>query len=274
MVTISEALKYAENELKKVSDEALNEAKIMVAYLLDTEPARLSFVDKKVSLKELGKIINRRKKGEPLQYILGKWWFYDSEFYVGKGVLIPRQDTETLVDTALELMGTKENLAAADLCAGTGAIGISIALKRPNAKVLAVEKYSKAFKFLEKNIELNGAKNVTPIKADVLKKAFGLYDIIVSNPPYITKTDMLSLSKEVKKEPKTALFGGDDGLYFYKTITKVWKSSLKKGGKLIFEIGIGQNEAVEEILKNEGFSEINTVCDLGGVQRVIFGTLN
>lgn len=273
-MVIANALKYAEKGLESFSDEAANEAKIILAFLLGIEPSALSFSNKEVDPKELDKIINRRKKGEPLQYILGKWWFYEGEFYVGKGVLIPRQDTETLVDTALEFMDVKDNLEVADLCAGTGAIGISIALKRPNAKVTAVEKYSKAFSFLEKNIELNKCENVKPVKADVLKRSFGLYDIIASNPPYITRLDMRSLSKEVKREPKTALFGGEEGLHFYKTITKVWKPSLKKGGKLIFEIGIGQAEAVEEILKNEGFVDITVIKDLGGVQRVIFGTLN
>lgn len=274
MVSINEALKFLEDSLKDITDEATNEARIIVSYLAEEELSRLILSNKKVDLKTVKRIINRRKKGEPLQYILGKWWFYEGEFYVGKGVLIPRQDTETLVETALDLMGAKENLAVIDLCAGTGAIGISIGLKRPKATVFAVEKYSKAFEFLEKNIQHNNALNVTPIKADVLKKPFGVYDIIVSNPPYITKTDMTSLSKEVKKEPETALFGGEDGLAFYKAISANWKATLKKGGKIIFEIGIGQAEAVEQILKKEGFTDITKVCDLGGVQRVIFGTLN
>ena len=274
MVSINEALKFLEESLKDVTDEAINEARIIVSYLAEEEPARLILSNKKVDLKAIKKIINRRRKGEPLQYILGKWWFFDSEFYVGRGVLIPRQDTETLVDTALELISSKENLAVADLCAGSGAIGISLAAKRPNITVTAVEKYPKAFKYLKQNIELNKTTNVKPVKTDVLKKPFGLYDMIVSNPPYITKTDMNDLSREVKKEPRTALLGGEEGLDFYKAISANWKSALKKGGKLIFEIGIGQAEAVGEILKNEGFSEITVIKDLGGVQRVIFGTLN
>ena len=274
MVSINEALKFLEESLKDVTDEAINEARIIVSYLAEEEPARLILSNKKVDLKAIKKIISRRRKGEPLQYILGKWWFFDSEFYVGRGVLIPRQDTETLVDTALELISSKEKLAVADLCAGSGAIGISLAAKRPNITVTAVEKYPKAFKYLKQNIELNKTTNVKPVKTDVLKKPFGLYDMIVSNPPYITKTDMNDLSREVKKEPRTALLGGEEGLDFYKAISANWKSALKKGGKLIFEIGIGQAEAVGEILKNEGFSEITVIKDLGGVQRVIFGTLN
>lgn len=274
MVSIKEALIFLEEALKEITDEAENEARIILSCLLEEEPSRLILSNKKVDLTALKRIINRRKKGEPLQYILGKWWFYDSEFYVGKGVLIPRQDTETLVDTALGLIGKRKNLAVADLCAGSGAIAISIAAKREAASVFAVEKQKKAYKYLKKNILLNKTANVTPVKADVLKKPFGVYDIIVSNPPYITKTDMKSLSREVKKEPKTALFGGDDGLDFYRAISQNWKTALKKGGILMFEIGIGQKEAVEQILKEEGFTDITAVCDLCGVQRVIFGTLN
>ncbi len=274
MVSVNTALKHLEKELCKISDEALNEAKRILGFVLETEPSRLSFSDAEVDLKKLDKIINRRKKGEPLQYILGKWWFYDGEFYVGKGVLIPRQDTETVVDTALDFINKNDKLSVADLCAGSGAIGISIAAKRQNVSVTLVEKYAAAFKYLEKNIELNKTSNASPIKADVTKKAFGRYDIIVSNPPYITGTDMKGLSKEVKREPETALYGGEDGLYFYKTITKIWAPTLKKGGKLIFELGIGQAVEVEQILKDAGFTEIGTAKDLGGVQRVIFGTLN
>lgn len=274
MVSKDEALRFIEKELSGISEEAKNEAKIILAFILETEAKKLSFLDTEVDLKRVKSIINRRKKGEPLQYILGKWWFYEGEFYVGRGVLIPRQDTETLVDTALEFISKKDTLSVADLCAGSGAIGISIAAKRPNATVTAVEKYNNAFKFLEKNIQLNNCENIKAVKADVLKRPFGLYDIIVSNPPYINKNDMELLSTEVKKEPKTALFGGEDGLRFYREITAKWKNTLKKGGRLVFEIGIGQADEVEQILKAEGFSEIGTVKDLSGIQRVIFGTLN
>ena len=152
MVSIAKALKHTESALKEVTDESLTEAKIIVANTLGIEPGGLSLCDKKVDLKSLNKIIKRRKKGEPLQYILGKWWFYEGEFYVGKGVLIPRQDTETLVDTALELLDGMADLEVADLCAGSGAISISIAAKLPDIKVTAVEKYGRAYKYLKKNI--------------------------------------------------------------------------------------------------------------------------
>lgn len=274
MVSVKEALSLTAEALKDVTDEGVLEAKIIVSFLLGVEQSQLTFCDKRLCKKALGRIINRRKKGEPLQYILGKWWFYEGEFFVGKGVLIPRQDTETLVDTALEQIRGRENPMLADLCAGSGAIAVSIAAKRPDSSVTAVEKYPRAYRFLKKNILHNKAQNVKPVKADVLKKTFGLYDIIVSNPPYITSEEMKTLSSEVKKEPKTALLGGNDGLKFYRTISAKWKSSLKKGGILMFETGSAQAKPVEEILKAEGFKQITVVKDLCGNQRVIFGTLN
>lgn len=273
MVTVSNALKLVADSLAGISDENENEARIIVSFILGIKPSMLAFCDKKVKREQLLKIISRRKKGEPLQYILGKWWFYEGEFFVGKGVLIPRQDTETLVDVALEKLEGRKNLSVADLCAGSGAIGISIGNKRPDISVVAVEKYPKAFGFLTKNISHNKAFNVKAVKADITKKPFGKYDMIVSNPPYITKKEMKDLCLNVKKEPKTALLGGRDGLDFYRCICAKWKETLKEGGLLLFEIGKGQEDAVAEILKKEGFTEIGTRKDLPGVQRVIFGTV-
>lgn len=273
MVDISSALRLAADGLKDVTDESVGEAKIIVSYLCETEPSRLAFCDKQISLKSLRQIIARRRKGEPLQYILGKWWFYEDEFFVGKGVLIPRQDTETLVDTALELIKDRQGIEIADLCAGSGAIGISIANKRADVNVTAVEKYRKAFGFLKKNILHNKALNVNAVRADVMKKPFGMYDLIVSNPPYVTKQEMTALSAEVKREPREALLGGRDGLSFYRHISASWKTALKDGGILAFEIGKEQASSVEEILKNEGFTDITVRKDICGIQRVIFGTL-
>lgn len=271
-MTVQEALRFAQEELKPFSDEALTEAKIILSHLADTEPNRLGFSVKEINSEDIKEIITKRRQGVPLQYILGKWWFYKSEFLVGEGVLIPRQDTEFLVETGLELIENIQNPQACDLCSGSGCIAISIALDRPDATVTAVEKYDEAYGWLLKNIEYNGAKNVTPRQADVLDPPFGSFDLILCNPPYIPEGDKEILSAEVLNEPHTALFGGADGLYFYRKITKLWKKSLKAGGHLAFEVGIKEAPLVEEILKNEGFSEIGTKNDLIGIQRVVFGT--
>ncbi len=273
-MTIKEAIKYATEVLKSITDEAENEAGLIVSYLADEPVSRLMIIDKTVDEAKLSDVIKQRSQNIPLQYILGKWPFYKGEFFVGEGVLIPRQDTETLVETANELLKNRADAAVADLCAGSGCIGISIATDYPEFSVTCVEKYEKAYYYLEKNIKHNGTENVKAVLADVCEKAFGEYDLIVSNPPYITADDMKTLSEEVKKEPRTALFGGEDGLYFYRTITKLWKSALKEKGILAYEVGIGEAEQVADIMQKEGFSDITVKKDLCGIQRVVFGTAN
>ena len=267
-----QAVAYTKKLLERVSDEAENEAQILVSHILNVSKGALNYTNKQIEEKELEPLVNRRLKGEPIQYILGKWGFYKGEFFVGEGVLIPRQDTETLVETAVEFLKGKDNPRVIDLCSGSGCVAISIATDYPKAEVIACEKYQKAYSFLEKNIKLNNAKNVTPMLLDITEKTLEAADLIVSNPPYITKEDMKTLSNEVKKEPETALFGGEDGLYFYKVIAEKWASCLRKGGMLALEIGIGQEDAVKELLQKAGLKKIGTKKDLCGVQRVVFGT--
>lgn len=217
---------------------------------------------------ELKTAIKRRIDGEPLQYILGEWEFYSLPFIVGEGVLIPRPETELLVDLALEEI--KEGSKVIDLCSGSGAIAIAIA-KNSKATVCALEKYEKAFSFLEKNVALNNAK-VKLIKEDLFEfLPQDKFDIIISNPPYIKTAVLDSLQKEVKREPMSALDGGEDGLIFYRHIAKLSKC-LNSGGKIMVEIGFDQAEAVQEIFKQNGLIP-KVYKDLSGVQRVIIGTL-
>ena len=272
-MTVQQALKYATLKLEAITDEPRSEAKIIVAHLGKTEPNRLPFFSGEILEDALDDILEKRLSRIPLQFILGKWWFYGLEFFVGEGVLIPRQDTELLVETALELLRDKQGAQVCDLCCGSGCIAISLAKERQDLDVTAVEKFDKAYGYLTHNITHNDAKNVMPVKADVTLKSFGMYDLIVSNPPYIPVTDWETLSPEVQKEPETALLGGKDGLEFYRIITSVWKTALKSGGSLAFEVGINEAEAVAEILKAENFSEITIRNDLSGIQRVVFGTL-
>lgn len=273
-MTVKEALKHSKKFLSKFTDEAENEAKLLVAHLIDEPISRLSFCDKSVDKTALTDLLSKRAENIPIQYIIGKWWFYKGEYFVGEGVLIPRQDTETLVETATELLKGKTAPSVADLCAGSGCIGISIAQDYPEAKITSVEKYEKAFSYLERNIKHNATENVTPVLADVCEEPFGSYDLIVSNPPYITAAAMKELSNEVKKEPETALYGGEDGLYFYNVIVEKWKTALKPNGVLAFEIGYDEAEAVSKILRKNGYSNITVKQDLCGHQRVVFGTAN
>ncbi len=268
------ALAYTKKALADISDEADSEAKIILSFVTDIEPNRLRIVLPSVDTEAVDAVIEKRKEGIPLQYIIGRWWFFGLEFLVGKGVLIPRQDTEILVETALSLAEGRGEVKIADLCSGSGCIAVSLAKNLPEAQVTAVEKYDDALGFLKRNIVLNEAKNVTAVQADVCDSPFGEYDIIVSNPPYIPVADREILSKEVLTEPEEALFGGEDGLYFYRVITKNWKTALKNGGRLAFEVGIKEAALVAEILKQEGFTGIGFAKDLLGIERVVFGTVN
>ena len=218
-------------------------------------------------------IIKQRAIRYPLQYIFGEWAFYGREFYVGPGVLVPRADTETLVDVCLKYLENTENPAVLDLCAGSGCIGITLALEKACAAVALVEKFPEAARYAERNIKRLGADNVTLICGDVLKGEANdkNYDLIVSNPPYIPKNEMKTVSPEVHYEPETALLGGEDGLDFYKAIIAEYKKALKVSGMLAFEVGAGESAAAQRLLYNAGFKEINNAKDLGGISRAVYG---
>ena len=214
----------------------------------------------------------RRISGEPLQYILGEWEFYSLPFLVGDGVLIPRADTETLCELALEWLKNKQ-AKVIDLCSGSGALAVAIAKNCPLARVWALEKSEKAYEYLEKNIKLHQA-DVTAVLGDVTKDTFGSFDLIISNPPYIKTADLDSLQREVHFEPQMALDGGEDGLYFYKEILNRWLPHLKEGGMMAVEIGYDQADAVRGLFINAGLSDVGSKRDLSGIERVIFGTLS
>lgn len=222
----------------------------------------------------LNSLAKRRAEGEPLQYILGKWEFMGNELFVGRGVLIPREDTICVVEAAIDALKSGKNLHAVDLCSGTGAIAIAIA-KTLDCSVVAVELYDQAFSYLEKNIKHSGCDNVKPLKADVLTD-FHLFpdnslDLIISNPPYIERDDIPTLQKEVQFEPKTALDGGTDGLDFYSSIVKNWGIKLKSGGVLCFELGEGQFDDVRHMMQEYGFEKIGFAVDFGNIRRCIYG---
>lgn len=225
----------------------------------------------------------KRCGGYPLQYIAGKWEFFGRPFYVGEGVLIPRPDTEVLIEKVLEHFSAagKNSPEICDLCSGSGCIAITLKKELPNAAVHAVELSSEAMPYLIKNIALNGA-DVKIIKGDVTNDNIienfadfndvGEYrqiDAIVSNPPYLTDKEMRELSREVKKEPELALRGGADGLYFYRIISEKWKKILADGGLLAYEIGFEQGKAVTEILENLGYKNITVHKDYCGNDRVV-----
>ena len=218
----------------------------------------------------------RRAFHEPLQYILGEWEFYGMRLFVGKGVLIPRPDTETLVDSILTWCKNREISHIIDLCTGSGCIALALKKHFPNVKVTAIDFSQHALGYAKKNADYHYL-DIDFIHADVLDKITpssfceNPAGVIVSNPPYLDDSDMASLQTEVKHEPALALAGGKDGLRFYRSITNLWKNALKSGGLLAYEIGETQAYSVSEIMKSHAFQNVQTVQDLAGNDRVVMG---
>lgn len=219
--------------------------------------------------------IEERKGGKPLQYIVGKWNFMGLDFYVGEGVLIPRDDTEIVVEVAYDFLKNIKNPKVIDLCSGSGAIAAAIAKQYPNSDVTAVELSDIAFDYLNKNIKLNNLTNIAAVHGDVtrLNERFAdeAFDLVISNPPYIESDEIDTLQRELQFEPRMALDGGADGLYFYRIITEKWAEKVKHGGMLAFEVGEEQYEPVSKLLKDRNFANVTCRFDLQGFKRTLSG---
>ncbi len=259
------------NLFERLKEYGFNSARFEANQILNAVCSN-AFLDTVLTVEQIHcaeEMLSRRLNNEPLQYILGEWEFYGLPFKVGTGVLIPRQDTEILVETALPIVKSG-NKKVIDLCAGSGCIGITLA-KLGGADVTLFEKSDEAIGYLKQNIALNNV-DATLVQYDVLNAPPKISaDVIVSNPPYIRSDVVETLSAEVKKEPRMALDGGEDGLVFYRHIATKWQAVLKTGGYLIFEIGYDQSKDVTEIMKNAGYSNVTCKKDLCGMDRVVLG---
>lgn len=277
MVSIGEFYKECSAQLEKagIADAEFDTLCIFQDCLGDKNPLfRPLEAVREDTEKSIREMVRRRISGEPLQYILGEWEFWGYPFKVGEGVLIPRPDTETLIDDVIRLCrGYKLSAPKiADLCSGSGCIAVTLKKELPASEVTAVEMSPKALGYLRQNIRLNEA-DVNVVEGDVLDvkltEKLGTFDIIVSNPPYLTAEEMTELQTEVRREPEMALAGGNDGLDFYRALTPLWKKSLRSGGWLCYEFGMGQHEKIENILAGNGFENINFSRDLGGIIRTV-----
>ena len=224
-------------------------------------------------------LVQRRLAGEPVAYIVGEWEFYGLPLDISSDVLIPRSDTEVLAERAiLRARAAGEGGRVLDLCAGSGCIGLALASQAPQAHVVLGEFSDGALRICRQNTRRNALTGrVIPMTVNALERpdrALGEFHCIVSNPPYIPHGDIPGLDHSVKDyEPHLALDGGEDGLDFYRSISEKWKEALAPGGRLYFEVGIGQADNVLRIMRTQGFGDIQVVKDHHDIPRVVFGTL-
>lgn len=276
-MTIKEAINQAVIMLKNENIEApKNKARMLLEATLKKSKEYLIIYDnKEITSQERELYIKNVKRhilGEPIQYITGKQEFMKLNFLVTKDVLIPRQDTEILVEEVINIAKKIENPIILDLCTGSGAIAVSLAKYVNNVKIFATDISPKALEIAKKNAEFNGVKNnIDFIESDLFNKIKNLkFDIIVSNPPYIETDEIKKLTKDVQNEPIQALDGGKDGLTFYRKIAEDAPEFLNIHGFLCLEIGYNQKQKVKQILEKQK-RYINIYCkkDLCENDRVV-----
>ena len=216
--------------------------------------------------------IKRRSNHEPLQYIIGMWDFHKFSFKVGEGVLIPRPETELLVDYAIEKINKSGCEVIFDLCCGSGCVGLSVAKLFPTVKVFCVDISDKAIEYTNKNKDLLCADNVTIVKKDILETIsfLGLPkpDLILSNPPYIKTDEIKALQPEIAFEPFMALDGGADGLEFYRALSENWFPFINKGGSIAMECGEEQAKDILSMFVNKA-QKARIIKDACGIDRVV-----
>lgn len=248
--------------------DAAYDARVIFSEIGGIGRAEMMFSDPSVDSERLDDAVRRRSGREPLQYIIGKVAFYHEEYEVGPDCLIPRADTEILVDYAVHNIPSGESFA--DLCCGSGCVGISTLCATDNTFATLVDISEGALSFAKRNAERNGVlERVTFIQADVLSKKpiCGEIFAVLANPPYVTYEAYERLEKEIYFEPKIAFVGGDDGMDFYRAITEAYQNSLKPEGFIAFEIGFDQRNAICSVADDFGFcAEI--IKDFSGNDRV------
>lgn len=224
-------------------------------------------------------LMERRLRGEPTAYLLGEWSFHGMDLEITPQVLIPRDDTEVLAQQAISrCRACDEECRVLDLCTGSGCVGLAIAHDCPNANVVLGDISKEALLISRQNTRKNGLTNrVISMEVDVLQPppaSVWDFDLVVCNPPYIPSGDLSGLDRSVQFEPKLALDGGEDGLAFYRSLTQSWIASLRIGGWLMVEVGIGQAPAVEELFRQAGLVNIRTYLDTAGIGRVVEGQVD
>ncbi|MFA7421209.1 MAG: peptide chain release factor N(5)-glutamine methyltransferase [Melioribacteraceae bacterium] len=281
MLTILEAIKLSTEYLEKKGIESARlNSELMLADMLNCKRLDLYLTfERPLKDEEVDKLrqwISRRGKNEPLQYILGKADFFGLQFEVDSSVLIPRPETEILVDHIIAQNKSHSKLDVLDIGTGSGIIPIILAMNLPESNLTAIDVSSEAINLAKKNaVKHSVLDRINFLNQDIFSTEFSAqsFDLIVSNPPYVALSEYLTLQKEIVDfEPKEAVTDEGDGLKFYSFIAEKAKLWLKDGGKLYFELGKGQFSFVEEKLKVQGYSNISVTKDLANIERVIQGS--
>lgn len=285
MTTNRELLEWAESELK----EAGLEQPRFEAELLLAEAMQINRLETILKLKEKAgaetqrkfrQYVHKRKKHFPFSYIVKNAYFYGLKFFIDKGVLIPRPETELLVEEVVKavdsrkLIVDRKRIRMLEIGVGSGAVAVALAKNIPQAVVYGTEIAGKALTIARKNIALHRVKQSVVLKKGNLFSSFReKFDIIVANPPYLSDKDFRNLQPEVAYEPKSALYGGKDGLDYYRKIVSQLKQYLNPRGFIAFEMGYGQAEKINDLLlKEKIFSNIDVKKDYCGIERIIIGT--
>lgn len=281
MLTVLDALNSASNYFhsKGIKSSRLN-AELLLSHVLNCKRLELylSF-DRPLQKSEIDsyrELLKRRSTFEPLQYIIGKVEFYGLEFEINKSVLIPRPETELLVEAVIEAVGKDESINILDIGSGSGNISIALAKNISSCRVVGLDISEEAIEIAKRNAKLNGVDNQLMFMKknifngiDILENKF---DVIVSNPPYVSIDDFNNLDPELRLyEPKIALTDEKNGLSFYRKISSLSGTLLKSSGMLFFEIGAGQAKEVKKILMDDGFKNILIKKDYSDIERIIIG---
>ena len=257
-------------------EEAELDARLLLEEICGTDRnTLLVHGDRNVTEEELAQykeMLEKRSVHIPLQQIIGRQSFMGLDFYVDENVLIPRQDTELLVEEALKEL--HDGMRILDMCTGSGCILLSLLKYSNDCEGIGADISEEALKVAERNRVQLGLENAAFIRSDLFEAVEGKFDLLVSNPPYICSDVIDTLMPEVREhEPRQALDGSADGLHFYRRILAECRTYLKPGGMLLFETGYDQGEAVKRLMEENGFLEVEVKKDYGRLDRVVLGTL-
>ncbi|MCD6163331.1 MAG: peptide chain release factor N(5)-glutamine methyltransferase [candidate division Zixibacteria bacterium] len=285
-LTIAKLLRQGAKRLAQAGiDDAKLSSRLFLQHLLNKTPSELQLAsDNKVGndiIKTFNELIDKRCKHFPLQYLIGEVEFYNVRLKVNQNVLIPRPETEVLVETLIDLLKDKQSIRLLDIGIGSGNIAIALAVNIEAIKITAIDISETALNTASENARLNRAADkidfrIGDCQTDSFWDEINEYDVIVSNPPYIASDEFETLQPEVKLyEPKESLIAGDDPLIFFKAIVEKSNKHLKPDGIICFEVGIGQASDVAAILKTcHKNIDIKVIKDLAGIERVVIGRPN